>query len=310
MLSRCLFTRNKVGAGFGELHGGEGGALFNMSTAIVSACTFSSNSSLYYQNYYGEGGAVFSSKQLTVSNCMFNGNSGANGGGIFDIGNLEIWNSTISGNQAWGPFGGAIYSTGTLRMVSSTVAYNHAGFAGWGILHYPGNDAYVRNSIVDGSEGNFTSEGHNVADFGNDPTDLHNGTLLGPLADNGGPTFTHAVMPGSTALDSGDDTLTGTDQRGRPRRSGTHVDIGAYEFQVPTSSQIFGVQRRLDGSFQLAFTNSSDGTFNVWAATNLSLPATQWSNLGPATLVTNGLFQFNDPATASNPRRFFQLRWP
>ncbi|MFI5365855.1 MAG: choice-of-anchor Q domain-containing protein [Candidatus Binatia bacterium] len=63
---------------------------------------------------------------------------------------------------------------------------------------------------------------------------------LGPLQDNGGPTFTQALLPGSPAIDAGDDAVTGaplnltTDQRGLPRKAGMHVDIGAYE-SVPAS---------------------------------------------------------------------------
>jgi hypothetical protein len=62
---------------------------------------------------------------------------------------------------------------------------------------------------------------------------------LGPLADNGGPTFTHALLPGSPALEAGDDVILSaphhfaTDQRGQPRKAGYHVDIGAFELDSP-----------------------------------------------------------------------------
>jgi len=58
---------------------------------------------------------------------------------------------------------------------------------------------------------------------------------LGPLANNGGPTQTIALAPTSIAIDHGDDAVLArltTDQRGLPRKSGGHVDIGAYEVQV------------------------------------------------------------------------------
>ena len=65
--------------------------------------------------------------------------------------------------------------------------------------------------------------------------------LLGPLADNGGPTKTHALLPGSPALDAGDPAITtGVDQRGLPRVvdgdavSGARIDIGAFESQAPS----------------------------------------------------------------------------
>ena len=65
--------------------------------------------------------------------------------------------------------------------------------------------------------------------------------ILGSLADNGGPTFTHALLPGSPAIDAGDDSVLDpplsltTDQRGMPRLRAFHVDIGAFEFE-PTNT--------------------------------------------------------------------------
>ncbi len=56
--------------------------------------------------------------------------------------------------------------------------------------------------------------------------------MLGALADNGGPTLTHALLPGSPALDAGNDAAcSATDQRGVSRPQGAHCDIGAYEAQ-------------------------------------------------------------------------------
>nr|MDQ3746650.1 Ig-like domain-containing protein [Acidobacteriota bacterium] len=119
------------------------------------------------------------------------------------------------------------------------------------------NTIVARNTLSNNqsgpdTSGAFASQGHNligVADAGS--TGLSNGVngdqvgtsgspldpLLGPLADNGGPTFTHALLAGSPALDSGDNSLARdasgnaltTDQRGAGRFAAT-VDIGAYEF--------------------------------------------------------------------------------
>jgi hypothetical protein len=104
---------------------------------------------------------------------------------------------------------------------------------------------------VEGSDpvlsGSFTSLGHNLVGLTGNSTGLVNGLhhdlvgtvaapvnpLLGPLTQNGGPTPTFALLPGSPALDAGDDLLTGTDQRGYPRPSGQHGDIGAYEMDAP-----------------------------------------------------------------------------
>jgi hypothetical protein len=58
--------------------------------------------------------------------------------------------------------------------------------------------------------------------------------LIGPLADNGGPTFTHALLSGSPATDTADDAFcTGTDQRGITRPQGMHCDVGSFELSIP-----------------------------------------------------------------------------
>ena len=57
--------------------------------------------------------------------------------------------------------------------------------------------------------------------------------LLGPLQDNGGPTFTHALLPGSPAIDHipAENCEVTTDQRGVARPQGAACDIGAYELE-------------------------------------------------------------------------------
>ena len=85
--------------------------------------------------------------------------------------------------------------------------------------------------------GTLTSLGHNLigddtgCGFAPVTGDLVNSVpLLGLLRDNGGPTFTHALLPGSPAIDAGDDArCPSTDQRGVPRPQGAACDIGAYE---------------------------------------------------------------------------------
>lgn len=171
--------------------------------------------------------------------------------------------------------------------------------------------------------GVFHSRGNNLVGGGDDHTGLTNGInndlvgsvndpidpLLRPLADNGGPTPTHALLPGSPAIDAGDDTLTGTDQRGRPRRSGARVDIGAFEFQAPTPQALTAVRPLANGAFQFSVSNVSDVPFSVLATTNVSLPVEQWIDLGPPVPMADGLFQFTDPAAGNQRQRFFQLRW-
>jgi hypothetical protein len=144
----------------------------------------------------------------------------------------DILNSTLSGNGLY-----AISLNGsTMDMTNSTIIRNETGVeAGWF-----GGDAKIRNSVIsenqtDLREGYLTWKnlGNNI--FGGSP-------LLGPLAYNGGPTRTHALLPGSPAIDAGNNCVlvengcgTGSpslpnDQRGYGRNGS--VDIGAYEVNV------------------------------------------------------------------------------
>jgi CSLREA domain-containing protein len=165
-------------------------------------------------------------------------------GGIFNAtgATLTLMNSTVSGNTANFSFGGA-FSLGTLELVNSTVSDNHARVNG-GLS----GSVTLRNSIVAGNAGRqcmgaVVSAGHNL-----DSDDTCNLTeagdmpavdpMLGPLADNGGPTETHALLPGSPAIDAIAEAdcvdLAGNpvaeDQRGVDRPHGLGCDIGAFEW--------------------------------------------------------------------------------
>jgi hypothetical protein len=99
-----------------------------------------------------------------------------------------------------------------------------------------GNHWYACEKFASGTTGNVVSGGHNIVqDDSCNPTatDVIVGDAqIGPLADNGGPTLTHALSPGSPAIDAGDDAAcSATDQRGITRPQGAHCDIGSYEAQ-------------------------------------------------------------------------------
>ena len=65
-----------------------------------------------------------------------------------------------------------------------------------------------------------------------------------------------------------------------------------------------------DGSVQLSFTNGSAAPFTVLGATDVSLPLSNWSELGPATEILPGQFQFTDAQVTSNTARFYRVRSP
>jgi fibronectin-binding autotransporter adhesin len=343
-VSLCSFSGNSGGVGgVGGFNGsywgsngapGDGGAMVSKGTLAVSASTFSGNSC------YASGGGLYNGGTGIVSGCTFSGNRSGDsshgwGGGIANSGSLTLSNCTVSSNLCPGYYsdGGGIYTSGLLTAVACTVVSNRSGYLGGGIYNYnyEGSDSAVRNSLIAGNVtltsygrdlfAGFCSLGHNLIGDGSygftntGPGDIAGSNapinpLIGPLADNGGPTWTHALLPGSPALDAGDDALAGTDQRGRPRRAGARVDIGAFEYGPATPQFLTGLQRQPTGAFQFGFTNLTDVTFNVLATTNVALPAAQWDNLGPATRLADTLYQFTDPAATNNWRRFYQLRWP
>ncbi len=231
-----------------------------------------------------------------------------NGGGL----PLRIINSTISSNAATGTDGGIFVlvennGTASMEIINSTIAQNTATITG-GIasVSLGGLSAAVdiRNSIVtDNSLNNLgtfassgiasiTSRGFNLSDradaaFFNQPTDQNSANAgLAALANNGGSTPTHALLPGSDALDGGDNSGTGVlfDQRGpefeRPidlalTNLGDGSDVGAFELQGEIlSDEIFA------DDFEGAGSNTDIVVVNN---VNFSFPATltggsiQWS---------------------------------
>jgi predicted outer membrane repeat protein len=167
------------------------------------------------------GGGIYGS--ATVENSTISGNSaGTSGGGIYNNSSLDVTLSTITGNSA--PSGGGIYNVGSVE-VSNTIL--NAGASG-------------ENIFNDG--GTVTSEGYNLSSddgggYLNGPGDqINTDPLLGPLQDNGGPTFTHALLPGSPAINAGDPSFTPPpyyDQRGPLFRRvfNRRIDIGSFETQ-------------------------------------------------------------------------------
>jgi CSLREA domain-containing protein len=202
------------------------------------------------------GGILNQGGSLAISNStLTNNQTNAFGGGISNLaaGTLTLTNVTISGNRASGDSGGLdnfqAGTTATLNNVTVTnntadADANDSGNAG-GIFNVGvGPVVNLRNTIVAGNrddtpttkapdcDGTITSQGNNlIGDLTNceyvavGGDKLNVNPLLGPLADNGGSTFTHALLTGSPALNGAGPGAAPTDQRGVPRSS----DIGAYE---------------------------------------------------------------------------------
>ncbi|NEP14923.1 MAG: right-handed parallel beta-helix repeat-containing protein [Symploca sp. SIO2C1] len=242
----------------------------NLGQASVTNSTISNN--------YGEyGGSIGNLGELTVTNSTISGNGGLSSS-FTNSGELTLTNSTISGN--FSSFGGSITNSGELRLTNSTISGN-AGLSS-SVTNYSGGLATVSNTMIAGNmnyssydntlgdvSGDFTSNGFNLigditgsTGFDNDLTFASLGGISiqdvidTNLADNGGFTLTHALIPGSPAIDAGnnDDISALTDQRGAGfdrivdgnNDTIAIVDIGAFEVQqqptsVPESSSMLGL---------------------------------------------------------------------
>ncbi len=185
-----------------------GGAIVNMGTLTITSSTFSGNSAGGSPNviYDGTGGGIWNAQTLTMANCTLSGNSATNhGGGIYN---------GINGSQA------------TLLKIGATIL--NAGPSGENIY----NDNTFYPATVTSLGYNLSSDnggGYLTATGDRSNTDPR----LGPLQDNGGPTFTHLPAANSPAIDAGGPTLW-TDQRGPGfvRIVNDRPDIGALEVQA------------------------------------------------------------------------------
>jgi hypothetical protein len=256
-LSNCTISGNAAdqGIGGGIYNNGSGGS----ATLTIISCTISGNSAW-------PGGGIFNDQgTVTITNSTLSGNSdnGYNfGGAIVNIGTLTIADSTLSGNSAYS--GGAIYNwSGAMLTVSSTTFSGNfcsTGFNahGGGILN-EGGTANIGNTIFKAGPsgeniynvqqlGPVTSLGYNLSsdDGGGHLTgtgdQINTDPKLGPLQNNGGPTFTHLPASDSRAIDGSDPAMS-MDQRGLgfARVVNGRADIGAVEVQAtatptPTST--------------------------------------------------------------------------
>ena len=201
------------------------------------------------------GGAGYNEGTLNIVSSTISGNIATlEGGGIFnsDDSTLTISNSTFSGNVA-STIGGAIFNVAVLQLANSTLNDNSARFLAGGILNFGPlqiGDTILNagasgvNLYVNGG-GTVTSLGYNISSddaggFLTGPGDqLFTNPMLGPLQDNGGPTFTHALLPGSPAIDAGNPNFTPPplfDQRGSgfDRVVNGRIDVGSFEVQGPS----------------------------------------------------------------------------
>lgn len=224
---------------------------------IIEDSAICSNTSI--GTYFPRGAGVYAKGSLLVirnstvaeNSFLAPGTATTQGGGIFvDLSRMTLINSTVTGNEAI--VGSAIAADpATLgsTMSNCTVTQNTGRFSP---VCISGQGLRVRNSIIANNfstgapvaeaVGTINSLGHNLIGRGGLAFSMGvsgdlSGTpmapidpLLGPLTDNGGRGRTHALLPGSPALDSANGTVfEPVDQRGLPRIRGSGPDMGSIE---------------------------------------------------------------------------------
>ncbi len=332
-----------LGAGWGGA-GGSGGGICSPGHLVLAGCAIANNqtglggdggwswsSAGGMGGNGGAGGGICARSLLALTNCTLAGNScgrgGAEGEGVYGFG------GGVGGS------GGGICCTGA-TVVSCTIVSNAVGWGlpgrysgtsddgfGGGVWYYYGgggfflNDIVALNSALTNGEGpdiwgTFNSLGHNLIGATNDssgftvPGDRVGSSAfpldpkVAPLADNGGPTLTMALLPGSPAIDAGDTSLgPATDQRGSLRPAGAASDIGAYELCYPRILRITPPQA---GSITIqAFGANGQACRLLW-----SPDLSDWVPLATNQIGGDGTVLFYDEYAPGAACRFYRLVMP
>jgi CSLREA domain-containing protein len=293
-LMNVIITGN-TGANGGGTNNAAATGGFNGNLTVIN-CEISNNTS----SSSGGGMQNFSTSTLTLVNSLVSGNTSnsAGIGGAFQAnGTVVISNSTFSGNSTPAGTGGAMYYNGTSLTMNNVTITDNSSLNGGGGLHKATAtlNANVRNTIIAGNRGAaatpdvagaISSQGNNLIGSVGSSTGwvvadlLNRAAFLAPLANNGGPTRTHALLPTSPAINAGNNcvqtascgagnppaALT-TDQRGTgfPRLVATNVDIGAYESPFLAPTALFDFDG--DGKTDYAVFRSSIGSWFIERST-------------------------------------------
>jgi hypothetical protein len=253
----ALINGTFVGSGYAS--GGCVYAYGSLDTVTLANCHAGSATNAGY------GGGAWSYTGMTIINSTITESSATQlGCGLMSFGSISISNSTMSGNSS-GSVGGALAAvalngtTGSLLILSSTITDNFAYYGGGGIYLSANESTTLYSTIV--AANTSATDSYHLADIGTSsgvtiaggdlivngsdatlPASTSNvDPMLGPLADNGGLTWTCVPREGSAAIDHGDNVaMTAYDQRGTgfDRVVGTEADIGAFEVQ-PLVDEIF-----------------------------------------------------------------------
>ena len=254
----------------GNSAGNSGGSIYSdhAISFTLNYCAISGNAAQNWGGGIYNDGSQSGAAWMRINSSTLNGNSAGTGGGIFNDGaqggdtHLQISNSTISENMA--TYGGGLANNGydgfyvSVQISSTTFCSNSATQFGGNIYNVgqTGQDTVIvtlTNTILKSGRlgGNIFDDSHTVLSLGHnlsndacggvlmgqgDQTDTE--PMLGRLQNNGGPILTHALLPGSAAINAGDPNFIpppSSDQRGPgfDRVASGRIDIGSFEVQAP-----------------------------------------------------------------------------
>ncbi len=338
-------SRVNMHGNYAYLHGG---GIYAFGSLKVRNTTISSSSAGL------DGAAIHAAGNVAIEGSTLAGNEAGRHGGAVWVevveGTLAITNSTISGNSADNE-GGGVWITGvdaTATIAHSTIYDNHTshifGFGG-GVRLNSGSlqldhTIVAQNSSHDGPDILGRVDTHITAQYSLVGSNQNSGVaeapvgapdangnmiggpeggsidpLLGALADNGGPTLTHALLPGSPAINAGDLNAQGGaggvplyDQRGEPfdRIFGGRIDIGAFEYQEPSDLNLLvdTLVDESDGNYSRSDLSLREAIelANLWPSTDTIHFDPALTAAGPAAiLLTQGELKITDDVTITGP---------
>ncbi len=314
-LSECDIFNNSADEAGGGYHGGgtirscrihhnvakSGGGVGIAHNMVIEDTTIHDNTASDH------GGGIY------IAHVFRNGDRG--GPDVF------LRNVTVSGNiAAYGagfsdkhpPPRGGSDPTSKSHFTNVTFADNQASVEGGGLFHYgkigsiedteDPQKLTLLNTLLDGNQpfncggamfagkDTFISKGHNLSSDGScevtQSTDIaKTAGQIGPLADNGGTTHTHALLDSSPAIDAGTsvDTLS-ADQRGIERPKGAAPDIGSFEYEYtaaflhvqPAHMTFVAVKGAESPQGEIEVRNSGINALSWQAISSMS-----WLSLGP-----------------------------
>ena len=326
-----------IANGSGQL----GGGIYNPGTLTLTGVTISGNAALNGGGIHNDFGTLAIIGSTLSGNTVSSNSVAGSGGAIFNRGGtVALTNSTVSGNSAIGPGGnsdsggGIITNVGAVTLTNTTITGN-SGDLGGGIRNINGGTVNSFNTIIalntspSGPDvnGPLTSQGFNL--IGNSsggtispvqPADQIGVSAaqlnLGPLQDNGGPTFTHALLAGSFAIDKGSAGGSFSDQRGflRPHddpnitnaSGGDGSDIGAFEFGAQ-SLRITSIARS-GSDILITYDATSRNTYRLESKTGLTDAFWQRiEGLSDQTPSANGPATFTDPGALGLGKAFYRV---